>query len=297
MPADVSPAPLLRPFDWSLVDLSRPEVTEHDGILVVRDDLIHGGTKMRYIKAIVNSIADDPERQEVVFAGPAQGALPLALTLSFGERVTLWYPQRKVLTPRQRETLIHGARHIYSKVPAVRPSWVKKRALSYCEEEGALCIRWSLSYPEVVAAIAKVCRKVAEEHGEPDHVVCAGGGGTLTRGLCKGFPNSAVHSIGIGRNMLRHEVGRAIIHPPPAYTMDTPCKTTPPFSCDRYYDAKAWEYLIENLSALHTLGKDNKPSGTKSRILFWNVISDVRQDLLGAKPSYGDIPMERTEYR
>jgi hypothetical protein len=296
MPADISEAPLRRPFDLSLCHLDLPVVEElEESWCVVRDDLITGGTKVRYLRALVHALADDPDHQEVVFAGPAQGGLPLALAVTFGERTTLWYPQRKVLAARQRETLLYEARHIYSKVPYVRPSMVKRRALAYSQEVGALCIRWSLSYPEVVNAIAQVCRKVDLAYGPFDQVWCAGGGGTLTRGLATGFPHSEVHVVGIGRNMLPFEVNPpgvnrspVIIHPPPSYAMDAPCRTRPPFDADRFYDAKAWEYAVQ-------WSTDSGP-GEPARRLFWNVIHDVVPSLVGPNPAL-QIDLSHTEYR
>jgi hypothetical protein len=57
-----------------------PVIIEHDGVLIVRDDLFRGGTKARFISMIFNG-AD-----EVAYASPAEGAraaLAVVLPTSF----------------------------------------------------------------------------------------------------------------------------------------------------------------------------------------------------------------------
>lgn len=281
MPADVSAPDYVRPYDFDLVDLSPPEIDRYqigeygDNFYVVRDDLLEGGTKVRYLRALVNAMAQNPESDEVVFAGPAQGALPLALSVLYGSRTTLWYPQRKLLTPRQKETLENGAKHIYSEAPYIRPSAVKKRAREYSEARGALCIRWSLSYPEVVESIAMVAHSVEVRYGPFEEVWVAGGGGTLTRGMCEGFSaETQIHCVGVGRAMQPHEVGRAIVHTEPFMSMDkaVPEAHMPPFDCDPWYDAKAW-FVAANGCSCHGI------RATKGKKLFWNVVRSPRRDL------------------
>jgi hypothetical protein len=50
-----------------------PVIIEHDGVLVVRDDLFTGGTKARFLGMMFNG-AD-----EVVYASPAEGGAQVAL--------------------------------------------------------------------------------------------------------------------------------------------------------------------------------------------------------------------------
>lgn len=279
MAADTSTAEYVRPYDFDLCDFSLPTVlgVEHPNTgewHIVDDGKIAGGTKVRYLPALVNAMARDPQHDDVVFAGPAQGALPLALSVLYGERAVLWYPQRKVLTARQRETLLYGGRHIYSAAPYIRPSAVKKRAREYAEAHGALCIRWSLSYPEVVESIARVAARVERAYGRFDEVWVAGGGGTLTRGLCAGFSESTtIHCVGVGRQMLPSEVGRAVVHTDPYMSMDKRVAddNLPDFSVDPWYDAKAW--IVAN-HACTCHGKF-----AEGRKLFWNVVAAPPREL------------------
>jgi cysteine synthase len=74
-----------------------PIIREHDGILVVRDDLFLGGTKARFIPALFDG-AD-----EVVYASPCQGGAQTALAqvaANLGKRATIFVAKRSQPHPR-----------------------------------------------------------------------------------------------------------------------------------------------------------------------------------------------------
>lgn len=55
--------------------MTKPQVIEHDGGIVVRDDLFPGGTKARYLPLLFDG-AD-----EVVYASAAEGGAQTALAI------------------------------------------------------------------------------------------------------------------------------------------------------------------------------------------------------------------------
>ena len=68
-------------------------------IAVVRDDLMPGGSKTRFLPALMR------RHDHVVYAAPFCGGSPVALAVigqRLGVRVTLFYAQRETPTPRQR---------------------------------------------------------------------------------------------------------------------------------------------------------------------------------------------------
>ena len=71
-------------FDYGLdtidfkTNLPKPVIKEYDGIKVVRDDLLDGGTKRRVFTVYVKS---KPEIDEFVYASPRQGYAQLSLAL------------------------------------------------------------------------------------------------------------------------------------------------------------------------------------------------------------------------
>ncbi len=71
---------------------SQPLVERHEGTLVLRDDLIVGGTKMRFLPWLMRGA------EEVVFGGPFCGGAPVAIAAcaqQLGQRATIFYAARK----------------------------------------------------------------------------------------------------------------------------------------------------------------------------------------------------------
>ena len=87
-------------FDYGLEDidyktnLPKPIIKEYDGIQVVRDDLIEGGTKRRAFYTYVKS----KDYEEFVYASPRQGYAQLSLAYAckdLGRKATVTVPQGK----------------------------------------------------------------------------------------------------------------------------------------------------------------------------------------------------------
>ena len=71
--------------------MTKPIVENHNGVLVVRDDLFEGGTKARFIPLLFNGV------NEVVYASPAEGGAQTALATvaaQLGKRATIFVAQR-----------------------------------------------------------------------------------------------------------------------------------------------------------------------------------------------------------
>ena len=94
-------------FDSIELDIKLPEpvIKEHDGIQVVRDDLLNGGTKRRAFMYYVQSL---PEVEEFVYASPRQGYAQLSLAYvcrDLGRKCTVTVPKgtRYWLTDKAEE--------------------------------------------------------------------------------------------------------------------------------------------------------------------------------------------------
>ena len=106
--------------------LPDPIVEIHDGILVVRDDMLPGGTKLRYLLSLFDA------HDEVVYASPVFGGAQLALAQAAkmtGKQATLFVAKRKVMHPRTASAAAVGARII--EVPHGYLSNVQSRAKMY----------------------------------------------------------------------------------------------------------------------------------------------------------------------
>ncbi|WP_409721543.1 pyridoxal-phosphate dependent enzyme [Pseudorhodoplanes sp.] len=223
-------------------------LAEHDGVLVVRDDLYPGGTKARFIGAFF------VDADEAVYASPAEGGAQTALATvarQLGKRATIFVADRKVLHPRTIEAARLGA-----KIVRIRPGYmsvVQARARDYCARTGARLVPFGVDTPEVIEAIAAAARSLAIE---PDEVWCAAGSGVLARGLARAWPTAWRHVVQVGRELSPAEVTGAAIHVYPA-PFGREAKSKPPFPSDPHYDAKAWEFCVAKR------GRGN--------VLMWNV--------------------------
>jgi threonine dehydratase len=225
-----------------------PVVSEHEGLLVVRDDLYPGGTKARFIAGLFE------DAREVVYATPAEGGAQTALAecaRQAGKRLTLFVARRARPHPR---TLM--AKRLGAVIVQVAPGYLKvvqARAAAYAAEKGALLAPFGIDTPEAVAGIAAAARATGIE---PDEVWCAAGSGVLARGLAAAWPRARRRAVQIGREVKPAEVAGAeiFVHP---LKFGQACKEAMPFPSDPYYDAKAWQ----TAKARHEAGL----------VLFWNV--------------------------
>lgn len=228
-----------------------PITEEHDGILVVRDDLFPGGTKARFIPQLYDGV------DEVVYASPCQGGAQFALAFlahKLGKRCTLFVAARRQPHPRQFE-----AKKLGAKVVMVDPGYlavVQKRAQEYAAETGARLAPFGMDLPEAIDVISSAAVSIGVE---PVEVWCSAGSGTLMRSLIKAWPNAHHVAVAVGRDIPPEQVGgdrtTLIRYPKP---FEAHAKLLPPFPSDPHYDAKAWEMCsIKRVR--------------KGLVLFWNV--------------------------
>ena len=228
--------------------MKAPATSEHDGVLVVRDDLYRGGTKARFLKAVIG------DAKEAVYASPAEGGAQTALATvahDMGIRATIFVARRTPPHPRAMMAKALGAQ-----VLQVHPGYltvVQARARAYCEATGAKLMPFGVDTPEALRAIADAALALKVT---PDEVWCASGSGVLARGLALAWPKARRHVVQIGRELTADEVAGATIHVYPR-PFGFALAAQPPFPSDRHYDAKAWQICVAK-----------KGGGL---VLFWNV--------------------------
>ena len=228
--------------------MTKPQVIEHDGVLVVRDDLFPGGTKARFLPLLFDG-AD-----EVVYASAAEGGAQTALATvaaKLGKHATIFVARRAQPHPRA-----FMAKRLGAKIMQVSPGYlstVQARARDYSRQVGARLAPFGVDTPEAIEAIAAAARSIDIE---PDEVWCASGSGVLARGLATAWPNARRHVVQVGRTLNPKDVAGATISCLSAAVWER-AKNKPPFPSDPHYDAKAWE-----------LCATRKGLG---RVLFWNV--------------------------
>lgn len=214
---------------------------------VVRDDLLPGGSKMRYILPLIERAAE----REFVYASPAFGYAQIALghcAFMAGKSATIFTAKRKEIHPRTMRAKDAGAKIVL--VPHGYLTVVSARAREYAKEVGALLVPFGVNDPEAIDEFVSVVVKMPFT---PKEVWTCSGSGTLSRALQMAWPKAAFHAVQVGGE---GNVGRAKLWKAQE-KFEQPCRgERPPFpSCDNY-DAKAWGFIQKHGS---------------EGALFWNV--------------------------
>jgi len=231
-----------------------PIIDRHDRFLIVRDDQVPGGSKMRFLPYLVQ------DAKEVVFGGPFCGGAPYALSV-WGQRtntkITLFYAKRGKLNPRQEKALRNGAT-IYQ-VPYGYMSNVQSKAKRYAKEHDALFLPLGFDVPQASDPFIQQMRNVRSMVGHIDEVWAATGSGMLARCLGEAFYPTPVNGVIVGlssRNQKQNYPSNVTLHKYPK-DFSWSCSYNAPFPSCGNYDRKAWE-LCHKLS--------------KGTVLFWNVL-------------------------
>ena len=233
------------------VKLPAPIIEEFDGIQVVRDDLLDGGTKRRAFNYYVASL---PEVKEFVYASPRQGYAQLSLAYScrdLNRKCTVTVPKGK------RYWLTDEAERLGCKIIEVPMGYltnIQHKARVYCEKNGAHLIPFGGDHPIIVEAM---CSEANRLDINPTEVWTVISSGVLSRGLQRCWPDAKIYGVKIGHNTTEREMGRAECYRS-KYKFQQECKKDerPPFPSSLTYDSKAWTFIKEH--------------ATKGA-LFWNV--------------------------
>lgn len=214
--------------------LPTPVVEQHAGVLVVRDDLLPGGTKMRAILPLMQVQA----AAEFVYASPAQGYAQLALAHCarlLGRQATVFTAARKVPHPLTLAATHAGATVV--PVPCGYLSVVQARPRAYAAERGAFLVPFGAEYAESLHAIAAAAIATGLQ---PNEVWSVAGSGVLTRALQLAWPGARFVAVVVGKEGCDTGRARRIVHAQP---FDRLARVLPPFPSAAGYDAKAWEYI------------------------------------------------------
>lgn len=208
-----------------------PVVERHGAILVVRDDLLPGGTKRRVIDRLL--VGAD----EFVYASPAYGYAQVALAYAcrdLGLRATIVTAARRVPHPRTVEAAAAGARII--PVPCGYLTVVRAAARRYADESGARLLPFGFDDPAFVAALADIARSLPVT---PSELWSVAGSGTLNRALQLAWPNARAYAVRVGQPP--HVGAATLLTAPEPFERDA--KEPPPFPSTANFDAKAWRFI------------------------------------------------------
>lgn len=236
--------------------LGTPTVVEHEGIKVVRDDLI-SGSKCRFADLLVQSIKEDT----IVYVQPRVGLAGVSIlniAKRYGKKVVLFMPASKRISQHQAVCIERGAIAKFYRIAAMPV--LNGIAKKWAEKNGAYFVPLGLKHDLVVAGAAKVAANIKEYYNqEPDVCFVATSTGVLVRGLQIGWPNAQFYSVTVARNMKSGELGRAVpIIEAKDFAQEE--RELPPFPTVKTYDAKVWKYV-----------KQFKEANPNANVWMWNV--------------------------
>jgi len=232
--------------------LPEPVVERHGKVWVVRDDLISGGTKRRFLYRFLKA---QPHVKEWVYASPRVGYAQVALAhvardLALKGTVVIPKGKHYHLTT---EAISLGANVI--EVPMGFLSHIQHVAKTYTEKtEGSQLLPFGLDHPIIIDEISRIASNLPIK---PKEVWTCISSGVLSRGLQKAWPDAKVYGVLTGHGTNERERGRAEIIKS-KYKFNQKCKKSekPPFPSSDYYDSKVWSFIQEMAS---------------EDALFWNV--------------------------
>lgn len=226
-----------------------PVTKIHDGITVVRDDLV-AGTKTRAADLLLSRTQAD----RFVYVQPRTGLAGVSLLHAakvHDRDVTLFMPSSKRISLHQACCIEQGATPIFERIAAM-PN-LNKIAKEWSDATGAFFIPLGLRHELATAAIVSAASTIPE----PEEVYVAISTGVLTRSLQIAWPNAKFTAVAVARNLKAGEAGHStIISEPLEFQTKEKDENLPPFPCVETYDGKVWKYI---------------PKNTGRNILFWNV--------------------------
>ena len=211
--------------------ISAPVLQELDGLTVVRDDLLPGGSKRRVIGAVLRGAT------EFVYASPAYGYAQVALAYTcrdLGLQATVFTAKRAKLHARTLEAKRAGAKIVL--VPTGYLSNVQSKAKGYAAASGAMYLPFGFDLPEVRDGLAQVA---SDLRLNPPQVFTVAGSGLFSRALQRAWPEADFVAVQVGK---APDIGRArLLIVPEKFEEDA--KVLPPFPSCSNYDAKAWRFI------------------------------------------------------
>jgi hypothetical protein len=178
-----------------------PIVIEHEGVKVVRDDLIVG-TKTRAGDLIASKINNDT----IVYSQPRVGLAGVSLldvAKHHNKKVVLFMPASKRISLHQACCIERGAIPIFERIAAMPILNIK--AKEWADKHNAFFIPLGLKHELATAAIVHTASKISE----PEEVYVAISTGVLSRALQIAWPNAKFTCVAVARNLKAGELGRA----------------------------------------------------------------------------------------
>lgn len=224
-----------------------PILQKFGNIDVVRDDLLPGGSKSRFLRKLM-----ELPYTQFVYASPTYGGAQVALAMACkeaGKTAVIISPDREELHARTDDARREGAL-VFQQPGSLEE--LDEVAAHYAKVNKAFHVPLGCHSPLASHAITEAAERVKADNGVYDEVWCVAGSGTVIQALQASGLGKEYHAVAIGE--APELPGVQVVQSP----LDEEAEATekPPFPSCPTYDAKAWEFV-----------KDRP-----GKVLFWNVM-------------------------
>jgi hypothetical protein len=242
--------------------LPEPKLISHQGVKVVREDLVlKGGAKSRAGEFLISKV----KKSTIVYVVPRVGHAGVAimeLSKLYNKDVIFFMPACREISDHQSYIINMGPKNVEFARIAAMPN-LNRIAKKYADENGYEFLPFGLNHPYTIAGFVRTCENILKNYKEPEEMWSVVSTGVLTRGLQIGFANTIMKGVAVARNMKQGELGRTeIISEPLPFIKDEKKINLPPFNTVPSYDGKAWKYI---------------PKNSEKDIWFWNVAGDIKK--------------------
>ena len=240
-----------------------PQIHIHDGVQVVRDDLLVGGTKVRAATHLLSQVDEDT----VVYVVPRKGLAGVALleaARAHNKKVVFFMPASRECSDIQ--AYCYGrATHTYFHRVAAMPN-LNRIAKQWADDNGAFFVPLGLAHELGTAALVRTAYNMEQAGYAPELMYVATSTGVLIRALQIGMPNTQFTAVAVARNLQSGELGNAGFIPEHRpFLSNEVAKHMPPYPSVPNYDAKVWKYAMPG-SMIWNVGTDEGLTGDKSTI-------------------------------
>jgi len=223
-------------------------IKNYEGVNVLRDDLLLGGSKSILMPHIIN------KDMKYVYASPVYGSFQIALSSYCKSNTYIICAKRKNLHYNTLKCKEYGANII--EVPYGYLSVIEKYAKEYSEKINAIKITFGANTKENKILLSERMKQVIQKlKREPQEIWVAIGSGTLVESILDATKDSKIFGVQVGHEYKNtHERLKILKY---HKSFDKVSNFKAPFQSMPNYDLKAYEYCMRY--------KESKD------VLFWNV--------------------------
>jgi len=244
-------------------------IKEHNNIFVVRDDLISGGTKRRFLVPLLMKLITEEKVKEFVYPGTALGAAIIAMGYSIAEVNELQYPARAKIFIADRKEMNNIMKEAFDAGQGfLQYEYVKmgfyKNVIAATEKYSQITsnvhyFKSGLYCEYAINEIANIARNIKKDYNQFDAVFSACSSGTLQAGLQRSELGKKYYAVGTGMKNPPHGIAELIEHYK-IQKFEQKAKIVPPYPTFLNYDGKVWQYAVQY-----------KKENPNHRVLLWNV--------------------------